>query len=148
MWAPIPRGPLILGLAGLLPFFWGAACYLIPALNQWTLMTLGGPLTAPFVSLNYGTVILAFMSGVLWGFATRDDGWVGYALSVIPALWAFFMVGSGPTSAAINLVIGFLGLLTLDLTFWQRGLTPRWWMALRVILTTGVVISLAPMILR
>lgn len=142
----IPKGPLILGLAGLIPFLWGAATVLSPALNQWALMTLGGPLTGPFVQLQYGTIILSFMSGVLWGFATRDDGWVGYALSVIPALWAFFMVGGGPTSAAVNLAVGFLGLLLLDYQFWSRGLAPTWWMQLRILLTAIVVLSLLPVI--
>ncbi|MEY1557555.1 DUF3429 domain-containing protein [Yoonia sp. R2331] len=143
----IPRGPLLLGLAGLLPFLWGALTLLIPDLGTWAQMNLGGRFVGPFVQLSYGTIILAFMSGVLWGFATKSDGWIGYALSVIPALWAFFMVGGGPTSAAINLAVGFLGLLLLDLQFWQKGLTPRWWMALRVLLTTIVVLTLLPLIL-
>ena len=86
------------------------------------------------------------MSVVLWGFATRDEGWVGYALSVIPALWAFFMVGGGPTSAAVNLAVGFLGLLLLDYQFWSRGLAPTWWMQLRILLTAIVVLSLLPVI--
>ncbi len=138
----IPRAPLILGLAGLLPFLWGAATLLIPDLGTWAQLNLGGRFTGPFVQLSYGTVILGFMSGVLWGFATKSEAWIGYALSVIPALWAFFMVGGGPTSAAINLAVGFLGLLLLDLQFWQKGLTPPWWMALRVLLTGIVVLSL------
>ncbi|SHF19222.1 Protein of unknown function [Loktanella atrilutea] len=145
MFKPIPRAPLLLGLAGLLPFLWGLATLLIPALGNWALLTLGGRFTAPFVQLSYGTVILSFMAGVLWGFATRDEGWSGYAFSVIPALWAFFMVGGGPTSAAMNLTIGFLGLLLLDLHFWQRGATPGWWMSLRLLLTAVVVASLLPL---
>lgn len=143
----IPRAPLILGLLGLLPFLWGAACAVSPALGGWAQLTLGGRFTAPFVQLSYGTVILCFMSGVLWGFATKTDGWTGYALSVVPALWAFFMVGGGPTAAAINLVVGFLGLLLLDLHFYQQGLTPAWWMRLRILLTTIVCLSFLPLIL-
>ncbi|MBU2359787.1 DUF3429 domain-containing protein [Loktanella sp. M215] len=145
MFKSIPRAPLLLGLAGLLPFLWGLATLMIPSLGNWALLTLGGRFTAPFVQLSYGTVILSFMAGVLWGFATRDDGWSGYALSVIPALWAFFMVGGGPTSAAMNLVIGYLGLLLLDLHFWQRGVTPAWWMSLRLLLSAIVVASLLPL---
>ncbi|SEN68052.1 Protein of unknown function [Loktanella fryxellensis] len=145
MFTSVPRAPLLLGLAGLLPFLWGAATLLIPALGGWALLALGGRFTAPFVQLSYGAVILSFMSGVLWGFATREEGWSGYALSVIPALWAFFMVGGGPTSAALNLIIGFFGLLLLDLHFWQRGATPRWWMSLRLLLTSVVVVTLLPL---
>ncbi|WP_386684373.1 DUF3429 domain-containing protein [Loktanella sp. R86503] len=145
MFKPIPRAPLLLGLAGLLPFFWGTLTYLNAPLGEWALLTLGGRFSAPFVQLSYGTIILSFMSGVLWGFATRDTHWTSYALSVIPALWAFFMVGGGPTSAALNLCIGFIGLLLLDLHFWQRRATPSWWLSLRLLLTALVVLSLLPL---
>ncbi|WP_341368257.1 DUF3429 domain-containing protein [Yoonia sp. BS5-3] len=143
----IPFIPLALGLAGLTPFVWGALTMLIPGLGEWALQQLGGRFVGPFVGLSYGTVILAFMSGVLWGFATKAEGRVahaGYVLSVIPALWVFFMVGGGPTAAAMNLIAGFLGLLLLDWHFWSFGLAPRWWMHLRVLLTTIVVLCLLP----
>ncbi len=146
MLAAVPRGPLILGLAGLVPFVWGAVTVLVPALGNWTLMTLGGRFAGPYIQLSYGLVILAFMSGVLWGFATRATGWIGYALSVIPALWAFLMVGGGPVSAAINLMAGFIGVLLLDLQFWQQGLTPPWWMKLRLVLTGVVILTLLPVV--
>jgi hypothetical protein len=145
--APIPRSALILGLAGLLPFGWGVATIYSPALSQLTMGTLGPRFVGPFVGLSYGTVILSFMSGVLWGFSTRAEGQVaatGYALSVLPALWAFFMIGGGPVSASIALIAGFVGLLGLDWLFWHHGLAPAWWLKLRVILTAGVLASLAP----
>ena len=43
------------------------------------------------ISLIYGTIILAFMSGVLWGLTNVGDKRrpVGLILSVLPALWAF-----------------------------------------------------------
>ena len=108
--------------------------------------TLGPRFVGPYVQLFYGAVILSFMSGVLWGFATKARGAraaTGYGLSVIPALWAFFMTGGGPVSAGTNLIFGFLGLLVLDFAFWQWELAPRWWMALRVLLTAIVVASLS-----
>ena len=146
----IPRSALLLGLAGLLPFLWGAATIIWPSLGQWGQMTLGGRFVGPYVQLFYGAVILSFMSGVLWGFATKATGRVataGYALSVIPALWAFFMTGGGPTTASINLIVGFLALLLLDWHFWRLELAPRWWMQLRVLLTTIVVVSLLPLVI-
>jgi hypothetical protein len=85
------------------------------------------------------------MSGVLWGFATKASGpaaAMGYTLSVIPALWAFFMTGGGPVSAGTNLIFGFLGLLILDFAFSRWGLTPDWWMRLRLLLTAIVVACL------
>lgn len=141
----IPRTPLILGLSGLLPFLWGALTVLLPDLGLWTAQTIGPRFAGPYVMLFYGAVILSFMSGVLWGFATRAQGTlatVGYVLSVIPALWAFFMTGGGPTSAGMSLIFGFAGLLLLDWQFWKWGLTPSWWMTLRVLLTTIVIICL------
>jgi hypothetical protein len=80
----IPFAPLALGLAGLIPFVFGAVTTLgwLP-----TVLGMGGPM----FTLAYGTIILSFMSGVLWGFATKTTGAraaAGYALSVLPALWA------------------------------------------------------------
>jgi hypothetical protein len=146
----IPRAALILGLAGLIPFFWGALTILLPDLGLWGQMQLGGRFVGPYVQLFYGAIILAFMSGVLWGFATKATGpaaTAGYVLSVIPALWAFFMTGGGPTTAAVNLIVGFLALLLLDWHFWRLDLAPRWWMHLRVLLTTLVVLTLLPIVL-
>ena len=147
MIAGIPKAPLMLGLAGLLPFLWGMVTVLWPELGLWTQQSLGGRFAGPYVQISYGIVILCFMSGVLWGFATRTSGGLFYALSVIPALWAFFMVGSGPVSAATHLVTGFLGLLVLDAFFARQGLTPGWWMRLRILLTTVVCLSFLPVIL-
>ncbi|SFD06930.1 DUF3429 domain-containing protein [Tropicimonas isoalkanivorans] len=142
----IPRTPLVLGLAGLLPFLWGVLTRYIPALNDLTLQIAGPRFVAPYILLFYGTIILAFMSGVLWGFAARaegETGGLGYALSVVPAIWAFLFAGTGPVSTAIYLIFGFLGVLGIDWLFWKNGLTPRWWMALRIPLTAVVVACLA-----
>lgn len=140
----------MLGLAGLLPFAWGAVTIWSPEAAAATVQFMGPRFVGPYVGLFYGSIILSFMSGVLWGFAARAEGVVaatGYALSVLPALWAFFMTGGGPVSAGIALVAGFAGLLGLDWLFWQQGLAPPWWMKLRLILTAGVVVCLLPVIL-
>jgi len=145
----IPRTALLLGPAGLLPFLWGALTVLIPTLAQWGQVTFGGRFIGPYVQLFYGSVILSFMSGVLWGFAAQARGRAasaGYVLSVIPALWAFFMTGGGPTTAAMNLIVGFLALLLLDWHFWRLELAPAWWMRLRILLTAIVVLSFLPVV--
>lgn len=139
----IPRSALILGLAGVIPFLWGAANVLFPATVGWGGRWLSPMFMGTYVSLTYGTVILSFMSGVLWGFATKATGReaaVGYGLSVIPALWAFFMVNGDPGNAAVNLAAGFAGLLLLDASFARQGLAPAWWMPLRLLLT-GIVLG-------
>lgn len=147
MFRGIPAAPLALGLAGLIPFVWGALTLLVPALQSWGTSALGPRFVGPYVQLFYGSVILSFMSGVLWGYATRASGRqqsaACYALSVIPALWAFFMTGGGPVSAGLNLIWGFLGLLLLDMMFSLWRMTPAWWVRLRVLLTAIVVLSLS-----
>ncbi|MDF1716851.1 MAG: DUF3429 domain-containing protein [Antarcticimicrobium sp.] len=142
----IPPAPLLLGLVGLIPFLWGAATYLNGDLQAWGAARLGPRFVGPYIQLFYGSVILSFMSGVLWGFAARADGGqaaTGYVLSVIPALWAFFMTGGGPVAAGTNLIFGFAGLLLLDAAFSHWGLTPPWWMRLRLLLSVVAISCLA-----
>ncbi|MGR3485790.1 MAG: DUF3429 domain-containing protein [Paracoccaceae bacterium] len=143
----IPPAPLALGLAGLLPFAWGvltlvsADAYLIG--NG----LLGTRFVAPHVSNIYGAIILSFMSGVLWGFATKVEGRraaTGYALSVIPAIYLLFAWG-GP-GTPLRLALGFVALLALDWLFQRWGLAPAWWLRLRLILTVGVVACLLPLV--
>lgn len=148
--AGIPAAPLSLGLAGLVPFFWAAATHLSPALAAAAGAYMTPMFIGRYVGVTYGTIILAFMSGVLWGFAAKAAGrraTVGYALSVIPALWSFFMVTDATAESVLSLAAGFAGLLALDASFTQQRLTPPWWMRLRLLLTGLVLASLAPLIL-
>ncbi|EYD73020.1 DUF3429 domain-containing protein [Limimaricola hongkongensis] len=139
----IPPAALLLGLAGVLPFAWGALSTWFPGLAPgWLPQRLAGP----YVQVFYGSVILSFMSGVLWGFATRAKGRaaaIGYAVSVIPALWVAFLVGGGWERSSLVLIAGFIGLLALDAGFAKRGLAPGWWLRLRLLLTGLVVVCLA-----
>ncbi len=138
----IPRAALALGLAGVLPFLWGLASTRYPWLVPgW----LPPRLTGPYLQVFYGSVILAFMSGVLWGFATRaEPGRAAplYAVSTLPALWVVFAVGGGWERSSLALIAGFLGLLALDALFARAGLAPGWWLRLRLLLTGLVVASL------
>ena len=137
----VPRSALVLGYAGILPFVWGVLTLYVEPLQHATMSTVGARFLGPYVLLSYGTVILCFMSGVLWGFATRAEGEVAamaYALSTLPALWAFFFVGGGPVSASIYLIAGFVAVLGIDALLWWHGLTPTWWLRLRIPLTVIV----------
>jgi len=143
----VPPSAVALGFAGLLPFLWGVGTLYVPALVEITMATVGPRFVGPFVILVYGQIILSFMSGVIWGFAAQARGATqaaGFALSVIPALWAFFFVGGGAPVAATFLIAGFAGLLLIDAFFWRNALAPRWWMALRLPLTAVVCLCLAP----
>ena len=136
----IPRSALLLGLAGVLPFAWGAMNLLVPRLGDLSLDLLGPRFTGRTLLLLYGTIILSFMSGVIWGFATRASGrhaTVLYALSTLPALWALALGFS-----ALALALGFLALLALDAHAQRAGLAPPWWLRLRLLLTALVVVAL------
>lgn len=147
---PIPKTALILGVAGLIPFVWGAATALSPGLAASAGQIVGPLFVGSYVIVTYGLVILCFMSGVLWGFATKATGpeaASGYILSVAPALWGFFAVNGAVGEAAAALFAGFAGLLALDWYFWKMGTAPDWWLRLRGGLTAVVLICLAVPIL-
>ena len=141
----IPLPALALGLAGLLPFLAGTANLLAPGLLA------GFDLPAPLdegrpLLAAYGTIILCFMSGALWGFAARAKGPLlaaGLGLSVVPALFALFFVTGSGTQAMAMLLVGFAALLPLDALFQWQGLAPGWWLRLRLIVTAVVCSCLA-----
>lgn len=138
----IPTGALILGLSGVLPFAWVAVTLLSEEAFNFGIENFGARFVGPLIQLSYGVIILCFMSGVLWGFATKMDeknGSLGYILSVLPALWAFLSMGRGPISDTISLIVGFLAVLLIDRHFYLLKLTPLWWMNLRTPLTFLVI---------
>ena len=138
----VPTGALILGLSGVLPFAWGAVTLLSEEAFNFGIENFGARFVGPLIQLSYGVIILCFMSGVLWGFATKMDeknGSLGYILSVLPALWAFLSMGRGPVSDTISLIVGFLAVLLIDKHFYLLKLTPLWWMNLRIPLTFLVI---------
>ena len=142
----IPSSALILGLSGLIPFFWGAFTSLDFVLEDLKLTGLSEEFTGSEVNLIYGTIILAFMSGVLWGFAANVGDKrqpIGFILSVLPALWAFFTFNSLLINPLAGLIIGFLGVFAIDVSFHYWQLTPEWWLSLRCILTLLVIICLS-----
>lgn len=140
-----PATALLLGFGGLIPFVWAALLITgfapSPGLPIPAILQGDGKL----ILIRYGGIILPFMAGVLWGFATNARGTMAiaaYVLSVLPALWWFFMPGTGVSSALINLTTGFIGVLIIDYAFSRWDLTPSWWMSLRLQLTVVVVICL------
>ena len=138
----IPSAALWLGLAGLLPFIWGAVAAHVPVLDDLATGLLGQRFSSPYILASYGTVILCFMAGVLWGFAAKGEAWIDYGLSVLPALFVFFAVGGGARQALLMLTLGFIGLLAIDQRFQAKGLAPQWWMSLRLTLTAVVLVCL------
>ena len=144
MTSSIPKVALVLALFGAVPFAWGAITSISAEAFNFGMDIFGPRYVGPFIQLSYGIIILCFMSGVLWGFATKMDRksvGQGYILSVIPALWVFFSIGRGPISDTISLVVGFIAVLLIDRHFYLLKLTPSWWMNL-LIPITFLVISL------
>ena len=142
----IPNSALILGLAGLIPFFWGTATSLGFGLEISKLIWLNEEYKGSRINLTYGTVILAFMSGVLWGFAANVGDKrrpIGLILSVLPALWAFFTFNGILSNPFMSLIIGFLGVFIIDVRFYYWHMTPKWWLSLRSFLTLSVIICLS-----
>ena len=131
----IPRAPLALGLAGLIPFLIGAALtiFVQEDLSDPDSYPLFSPGDGQTILIAYGIVILCFMSGVLWGFATKAEegrAVVFYAWSVVPALWVFFTVTShvfnapGFGSAGANLSLVSLDYSRLIGTFGRISSRP------------------------
>ena len=128
----------LLGYAGLIPFVAAAGALLVgpPAVEALALRSL----------LAYGAVILSFMGAVHWGLAmtaSRDDAVAQLSLSVLPGLlgWVALLLPAVP--ACLLLLVGFAGLYVFDLRAAPRGAVPDWYPALRLPLTTGVVLCLA-----
>ena len=139
----IPRPALILGLLGLIPFVAGAAGQLLG---------LSGTAPATVLAL-YGAVILSFLGGTLWGFASpgpaaEDFGLM--AVSVASSLLAFLALLSGAADVALPLPLGMLEVLALgfflqllaDRAFAARALVPAWWMSLRLPLSVVAIVCL------
>lgn len=139
---PIPKPALLLGLGGVLPFAAPALASLIGVADP---LGLGW---APYL-LGYGLTILSFMSGCVWAFAARTEDALGYGLSTLPALYGaallLLAIPSGLSSerqALFALAAGFAALMILDWRAARRGQTPEWWMKLRILLTSLVIVCL------
>ena len=143
MWArltQIPPMALRLGLAGVIPF---AACAMFAVLDS-----EADPLLVTHAAGSYALTILCFMSGCIWAFAARQDDPYGIALSTLPTLlgWGGFVLFLSGFLSAFSLfalmALLFAALLALDLRAARAGQTPTWWMSLRLLLSSLVVISL------
>lgn len=130
-----------LGLAGLLPqFACVAVLYAGPA--EWREAALA-------IAFAYAALILSFLGGMWWGIAAaapaaqrrRTLGWLWIA-AVLPSLvalacflpWALDWAWPEPSLV----MLGGALLVTLGVDAKLGALAPRWWMTLRVPLSTGL----------
>lgn len=125
-----------LGWAGVLPFVTSAVLVWAPSMFE----------TAVHAILYYGAIILSFLGGVHWGIELKSEKTVpvvlGYFLSIVPSLVAFFALFLQTFFALLMLAIGFLGLLIYDRQRARQGYAPDWYAKLRLQLTTAVLFCL------
>ncbi len=137
----VPALPRWLGLAGLLPQFTClAVLYAGPA--EWREAALA-------IAFAYAALILSFLGGMWWGIAAAAPaaqrrkalGWLWIA-AVLPSLvalacflpWALDWAWPEPSLV----MLGGALLVTLGVDAKLSALAPRWWMTLRVPLSTGL----------
>lgn len=134
----IPPNALYLGLGGLIPFFTMAlaAAFLKDASQDKATWALGA----------YGAVILSFLGGVNWGVLLHDRAslkrWKPLVLSVVPSIIAWLALLLPSTYMLSLLAAAMVLQYFLDTESIRQKILPAWYGRLRLILTTGAVISL------
>lgn len=135
----IPTPALVLGLGGLIPFFSAALMLWWPSISEHSdiaTRALGA----------YGAVILSFLGGVRWGDLLFDQErmrqWMPLTLSVLPSLIAWPALLLSPVLMLALLAAGFVLQYGLDVAAGKRGELPTWFLKLRLVLTSGAVLSL------
>ena len=131
---PVPRPQLVLGLAGLLPFWLPALLSLEPDIPVASLLT---------AQKLYAAVILSFLGGVHWGVTVADSRlstWARVGWSVTPSLIGWIGALLSGALAITLLALGFVVAAGVDLVT-LSGQAP-WYRRLRMVLSAGAVAAL------
>ena len=134
----IPTPALVLGLAGLLPFFISAYLSFSADVKSSAtgLLSLGA----------YGAVILSFLGGIRWGLVLNNKAqvqkWAPLMWSVVPSLIAWPALLLPSRYMLLVLVAGLLFQYAMDNEAVKVKKMPNWFGRLRLILTTGAVLLL------
>ena len=101
------------------------------------------------LSLVYAGLILSFLSGCLFSFEVTKNSnpkWIDILIILLPTIWVLIALNIAYVNfRATALALGFLITYELDNRYSKKGLTPKWWLSLRLPLTTLVIISLIVM---
>ena len=119
----------VLPVAGLLALAWGDAAWQQQALN---------------LASVYGALILSFLGGIHWGFATA--GFVSakhFFVSVIPSLWAWVALASPDLYNLIGIIFGLILFFSYEKHSAVTSRLPIWYLPLRARLTVGLSLGLA-----
>lgn len=132
-----PRTPLALATLGTAPFVVAA----IGAATDTVFTPF--PYSSVETIIHFGIIVLSFLTGILWGFAShsaKGQSSYAYITGAIPVLYVFFAVVGTDADKLEALMFGFPALLTIDTSFQHSRLAPRWWLTLRIP-TTLVIIA-------
>lgn len=135
-----PRAAVLLGWLGVVPF----AAFASVAYAEWLLprdVALNGMIV-------YGCLILSFLGGAQWGLAIATPQPNGRTLayrltvSVLPSLAAFCVWYLPITASLLALAALFVAWLIYDIAAARDEIAPAWYPALRIQLTSAVVVCL------
>lgn len=127
--------PRMLGYAGVAPVL----CLLVVAWSdsQWQQQALT-------LACTYGALILSFLGGIHWGFATSGVASMKhFMVSVIPSLWAWAALASPDLYTVSGLIIGLVLFLLFERRLAWIAQLPNWYLPLRLQLTIGLSAGLA-----
>lgn len=137
-----PEPALYLGFAGLIPF-------VFPTLFMTVTQTYYPELA--YTQLAYGASIVSFLGGARWGFALPESSparpdWINLTNSVVPSLLAcaIMLMSDNITPAVTTVIIAFGISQHYDLSLLPTY--PRWFKAMRTILTGVACFSLIGML--
>jgi hypothetical protein len=139
-----PKGPWVLGLLGLVPFFAALAG------TQFAPSPYNG--VAEHVFVTYGAIILSFLGGARWGFEVgarpEGPGFFTLMFSIMPSMLALVAANSqyAPSLVGLSVLMGGFVIMWLWDYATSGGSTrrwPLWYRPLRSALTLGAVIAIA-----
>ena len=119
----------VLPVAGLLVLAWSSATWQHQAVNSATI---------------YAALILSFLGGIHWGFAT--SGFASskhFLISVVPSLWAWSVFAATDFFTILGIIFGLITFLVYEQRCDLIEKYPEWYLPLRKHLTFGLSISLA-----
>lgn len=137
---PIPRAPLWLGLAGLIPFLGMLALAAGTDGPQRTVRL--------FYLAGYGAIILSFVGALHWGVAMmlaragESERWKLMTWSTVPALIGWATLPLPPHPAFGVLIAAYWVHFAMDRALARHDGVPGWYLPLRLILTSGATACL------
>eukprot|EP00250_Pteridium_aquilinum_P013938 c21671_g1_i1 orf=782-1618(-) len=154
--ATAPMVPMFLGVAGAVPFL--ALTPPFPYVLPLPEVLAANPIEAQAL---YGAVILAFLGGPHWGLAmvgihaspnhkifNYASNSVRYVWSVVPSLLAWPALLMTTVPKLQFLICSFGLVLAVDVIFAGQGLTPPWYLPLRLLLSGIVILCLSASLLE